>query len=160
MSSLKTFNELLEPLLQFMKTLDLSDPAGCEAVLERAFPYGGDQLNKIGEAFQQGVDEGWLCDREGGGVNYSRVRKSENEGSFSVDAVRMNCAGPGHAHPKGEIDLCFSVEGKPSFDGHEATGWHVYAPNSWHVPTVQNGTSNILYFLPDGAIAFGPRPSE
>jgi hypothetical protein len=158
MSPLENFNTLLDPLLQIMKTLDLSDPAACEAALAKAFPFEGEQLKKIGDAFQQGVDEGWLCDREGGEVNYSRVRKPEHDGAFSIDAVRMNCAGPGHTHPKGEIDLCFPVLGTPSFDGNDATGWHVYAPGSWHVPTVQNGTSNILYFLPEGAIDFGQRP--
>jgi hypothetical protein len=66
--------------------------------------------------------------------------------------------GPGHTHPNGEIDLCFAVSGAPRFDGN-APGWTVYPPNSWHVPTVEGGVMDILYFLPGGAIRFEPKPT-
>ena len=68
----------------------------------------------------------------------------------------MNGPGLAHTHPNGEIDLCFAMDGDPRFDGHPE-GWVVYGPGSWHVPTVTGGTMAILYFLPSGAIAFGPQ---
>ena len=66
-------------------------------------------------------------------------------------------AGMAHTHPGGEFDLCFAVSGSPTFDGRPE-GWTVYAPGSWHVPTVQGGVMDILYFLPAGAMKFGPQP--
>ena len=59
-------------------------------------------------------------------------------------------------HPNGEVDLCFTVDGNPTFDGN-APGWTVYEPGSWHVPSVADGVMDILYFLPGGAIKFGPK---
>ena len=70
----------------------------------------------------------------------------------------MSAPGPGHTHPNGEIDLCFAVDGAPTFDGHPP-GWTVYPPGSWHVPTVAGGVMDILYFLPGGAIRFEPQPA-
>jgi hypothetical protein len=35
----------------------------------------------------------------------------------------------------------------------------VYPPKSWHVPTVEHGVMDILYFLPGGAITFEPKPA-
>lgn len=45
---------------------------------------------------QTGVSEGWLCDREGGGIRYGRIFKSTPElHGFSVDVVNMqDIAGP------------------------------------------------------------------
>jgi len=68
----------------------------------------------------------------------------------------MTEPGPGHAHPRGEVDLCMAIEGDPRFDGRKE-GWTAYAPGSWHIPTVQGGRMAILYFLPGGEIRFGPR---
>jgi hypothetical protein len=68
----------------------------------------------------------------------------------------MSGVGPGHTHGNGEIDLCLAVGGTPRFDGH-GPGWVVYPPGSWHEPTVTGGAMDILYFLPGGAIQFGPR---
>ncbi|HJL17019.1 MAG TPA: DUF4863 family protein, partial [Sandaracinaceae bacterium LLY-WYZ-13_1] len=77
----------------------------------------------------------------------------------SIDCVHMDRPGPGHTHPNGEIDLCFAVRGEPTFDGHPP-GWTVYPPGSWHVPTVEGGVMDILYFLPGGAIRFEPNPND
>ena len=71
----------------------------------------------------------------------------------------MDGSGPGHLHPDGEFDLCFPIAGSPLFDGN-SPGWTVYPPGSWHVPTVTGGRMGILYFLPNGAIHFGSRPSQ
>jgi Domain of unknown function (DUF4863) len=104
---------------------------------------------------QAGVAEGWLCDREGGGIRYGRIFKPAPDlHGFSVDVVDMhNVAGPHHAHPNGEIDLIMPVEGDASFDGRPA-GWLVCPPGSAHRPTVSNGRALVLYLLPEGRIDF------
>ena len=107
------------------------------------------------EACLQGVREGWLCEREGGGIRYGRVFKPEDAlHRFSVDVVDMqNIAGPHHTHPQGEIDLIMPLEGNAVFDGHPA-GWCVYPPGIPHHPTVANGRALVLYLLPEGQIQF------
>jgi hypothetical protein len=102
-----------------------------------------------------GVEEGWLCEREGGGIRYGRVFKAEDAlHRFSVDVVDMqNIAGPHHSHPLGEIDLIMPLEGDATFDGHPA-GWCVYPPGSAHNPTVAAGRALVLYLLPEGQIQF------
>lgn len=148
---------LLQPILQVLAGLDPADPDAAARLSER-FPLGGPVMNELAVLFAKGVAEGWLCDRQGGpGISYSRIRKAGGEDDLSIDAVRMDRPGPGHTHPNGEFDLCFAASGQPRFDGREP-GWTVYAPGTWHVPTVTGGVMNILYFLPGGAIEFGPRP--
>ena len=90
---------------------------------------------RLREACRQGVREGWLCEREGGGIRYGRVFKPEDAlHRFSVDVVDMqNIAGPHHTHPRGEIDLIMPLEGNAVFDGHPA-GWCVYPPDRPHHP--------------------------
>lgn len=158
MATKEQFEALLSPILDVLASMDPADPKAALLLAER-FPVDSPSLRELADMFAQGVEAGWLCDRQGGaGVTYSRVRKAKGDGELSIDAVRMNGPGPGHAHPNGEFDLCFAAAGAPTFDGH-APGWTVYPPDSWHVPTVAGGTMNILYFLPAGAIKFGPKPS-
>jgi hypothetical protein len=106
-------------------------------------------------ACQEGVREGWLCNREGGGIRYGRIFKPAPElHGFSVDVVDMeNIAGPHHTHPLGEIDLIMPTEGDATFDGRPA-GWLVCPPGSGHRPTVAAGRSLVLYLLPEGRIDF------
>lgn len=103
----------------------------------------------------KGVEQGWLCNREGGGLRYGRVFKpSEGLHGFSVDVVDMqNIAGPHHVHPLGEIDLIMPIDEQARFDGHGA-GWMVYPAQSAHAPTVTNGRALVLYLLPQGKIEF------
>ena len=103
----------------------------------------------------KGVQEGWLCNREAGGLRYGRIFKpSEHLHGFSVDVVDMkDLAGPHHVHPLGEIDLIMPIEGDALFDGHGA-GWMVYPAQSAHSPTVSNGRALVLYLLPQGKIEF------
>lgn len=102
-----------------------------------------------------GVRDGWLCDREGGGLRYGRIFKPAADlQGFSVDVVDMqNLAGPHHAHPNGEIDLVMPLDAEATFDGRGA-GWLVYGPGSAHRPTVQQGRALVLYLLPQGRIDF------
>jgi len=119
--------------------------------------YGADSATYIAlkAACETGVAEGWLCDREGGGIRYGRIFKpAEDLHGFSVDVVDMqDLAGPHHTHPNGEIDLIMPIEGEALFDGRPA-GWLVCPPGSAHRPTVSNGRALVLYLLPEGRIDF------
>jgi hypothetical protein len=107
------------------------------------------------QACQSGVAQGWLCDRESGGIRYGRIFKPAPDlHGFSVDVVDMqDVVGPHHAHPLGEIDLIMPIEGEATFDGRPA-GWLVCPPGSAHRPTVAQGRSLVLYLLPEGRIDF------
>lgn len=104
---------------------------------------------------ESGVSEGWLCQREAGGIRYGRVFKPADDlQGFSVDVVDMtDIAGPHHAHPNGEIDLIMPIDELARFDGRGA-GWLVYPAGSAHRPTVSGGRALVLYLLPQGQIDF------
>ena len=106
-----------------------------------------------------GAAEGWLCNREGGGLRYGRIFKPADDlHGFSVDVVDMkDLAGPHHAHPEGEIDLIMPMDEGAQFDGR-AAGWLVYAPGTAHRPTVTQGRALVLYLLPKGRIDFTATP--
>ena len=118
---------------------------------------GTQTYTRLKAACQAGASEGWLCNREGGGIRYGRIFKAaEDLHGFSVDVVDMqDLAGPHHSHPNGEIDLLMPLEGDALFDGRPA-GWIVYPPGSAHHPTVSQGRALVLYLLPAGAIVFTP----
>jgi hypothetical protein len=117
----------------------------------------------LAEACRAGVAQGWMCQREAGGIRYGRVLKATPAThGFSVDVVDMaDVAGPHHVHPNGEIDLVMPLAGPDGvvaggdarFDGQGA-GWKVYGPGSAHRPTVTGGRALVLYLLPEGAIEF------
>lgn len=120
------------------------------------------QYGPHSEVFQQlsatceaGVHDGWLCNREGGGIRYGRIFKPADDlQGFSVDVVDMeSIVGPHHAHPQGEIDLVMPLSEGATFDGHGA-GWVVYGPGSQHAPTVSQGRALVMYLLPAGEIQF------
>ena len=104
---------------------------------------------------EEGVAQGWLCEREHGGIRYGRIFKASDAlHGFSVDVVDMhNIAGPHHVHPQGEVDLIMPIEGDALFDGRPA-GWYVCPPGSAHRPTVSQGRALVLYLLPNGEIEF------
>lgn len=110
---------------------------------------------QLKQACLSGVEEGWLCDREGGGIRYGRIFKpAEDLHGFSVDVVDMkDIAGPHHVHPHGEIDLIMPLDEAAQFDGRPA-GWLVCPPGSAHQPTVSGGRALVLYLLPQGSIEF------
>ncbi|MGJ7495386.1 DUF4863 family protein [Variovorax sp. RT4R15] len=116
---------------------------------------GTPTFENLKQACIDGVAEGWLCEREGGGIRYGRVFKAEDAlHRFSVDVVDMqDIAGPHHSHPNGEIDLIMPLEGEATFD-HRPAGWCVYPPGSAHHPTVASGRALVLYLLPEGQIQF------
>jgi len=114
-----------------------------------------DTYRGLQDSCRQGVAEGWLCEREAGGIRYGRVFKPADDlHGFSVDVVDMdNVTGPHHSHPQGEIDLVMPLQGDARFDDRPA-GWVVYGPGTAHRPTVTNGRALVLYLLPGGSIEF------
>jgi hypothetical protein len=129
--------------------------AELDAWLNREHGAASTTYQALKKSCETGVTEGWLCEREGGGIRYGRVFKPAPDlHGFSVDVVDMhNIAGPHHAHPNGEIDLIMPIEGDAQFDGRPA-GWLVCPPGSAHRPTVSNGRALVLYLLPEGRIDF------
>lgn len=123
--------------------------------LNTRFPPGSAEFDEIAAACKQAVADGWMCEREHGGIRYGRVLQPEPATrGFSVDVVDMNeVVGPRHAHPNGEIDMIMPLEGDARFDG-QGRGWLVYGPGSVHRPTVSGGRALVLYLLPEGAIDF------
>ncbi len=116
---------------------------------------GTDTYRELMASCRAGVADGWLCDREGGGIRYGRIFKPADDlHGFSVDVVDMqDIAGPHHSHPNGEIDLIMPIEADAQFDGRPA-GWLVCPPGSAHSPTVSQGRALVLYLLPQGRIEF------
>ena len=123
--------------------------------LNREHGAGSATYLALMQSCQAGVADGWLCDREGGGIRYGRIFKPADDlHGFSVDVVDMkDIAGPHHTHPHGEIDLIMPLDGDARFDGRPA-GWLVCPPGSAHRPTVTDGRALVLYLLPQGSIAF------
>ncbi len=126
-----------------------------QAHLNAAVPADGALFQQIEATCRQAVADGWMCDREHGGIRFGRVFKPDAElGGFSVDVVGMpTIKGPHHGHPNGEIDMIMPLDEGACFDGHPR-GWLVYGPGSAHHPTVTGGEALVLYLLPDGAISF------
>jgi hypothetical protein len=129
--------------------------ADLAAWLNDTYPADSQTFRDLADACRAGVAEGWLCNREGGGIRYGRIFKAlPDTHGFSVDVVDMkDIAGPHHVHPHGEIDLIMPLTEGATFDGH-AAGWCVYEPGSAHRPTVANGEALVLYLLQQGAIEF------
>ena len=126
-----------------------------DAWLNAACGPGSATFQALEASCRAGVAEGWLGDREAGGIRYGRIFKPAADlHGFSVDVVDMNdCAGPHHRHPNGEIDLVMPIDGEARFNGRPA-GWVVYAGGTAHSPTVSGGRALVLYLLPQGRIEF------
>jgi hypothetical protein len=127
-------------------TVDLADE------LNKKFPPDSGEFKAIQAACHRAIEDGWMCDREQGGIKFGRVLKDVD--GFSVDVVQMkDLVGPHHRHPNGEVDMIMPISADAKFDGAGA-GWVVYGPDSAHKPTVTDGEALILYLLPGGAIEF------
>ena len=129
--------------------------ADLDAWLNQTHGAGNATYRQLKASCEAGVAEGWLANREGGGIKYGRVFKPTDDlQGFSVDVVDMkDVAGPHHTHPNGEIDLIMPIDSDAQFDGRPA-GWCVYPAGSAHRPTVSQGRALVLYLLPQGAIEF------
>ena len=129
--------------------------AALDAWLNAEHGAGSATYAALKASCEQGVAEGWLCNREGGGIRYGRIFKPADDlQGFSVDVVDMaDIAGPHHVHPQGEIDLIMPLDEGATFDGRPA-GWCVDPAGSAHRPTVRHGRALVLYLLPQGQIEF------
>jgi hypothetical protein len=157
MSNREAATAVLLPIIEALTSIDASAP-DATAKANALLPLSDPRVQDARDLVERGLSEGWLAPREAGGVKFGRVAKPcEATHGFSIDAVEMTGPGPGHTHPNGEFDLSFCLDGEAEFEG-QPEGWVVLAPGSWHVPTVTGGRMGILYFLPDGAIEFGPKP--
>ena len=133
-------------------SVDLSDAAAARAALEAAFPFEGEACRALRASLLEAVEAGVICDRGKDPVRFSRLAKpGDTAHDLSVDFVWMSGPGIHHRHPRGEINLCFSVEGEARFDG-QPEGWVAFAPDTTHVPTVTEGKMLIVYFLPGGEV--------
>lgn len=129
--------------------------SGLAAWLNQEHGIGSETYRRLQQSCLDGVAEGWLCDREAGGIRYGRVFKPADDlQRFSVDVVEMeNIVGPEHRHPNGEVDLVMPLQGDALFDQQPA-GWVVYPPGSVHKPSVSQGKALVMYLLPEGSIEF------
>ncbi len=148
--SLEDFQSLIGEVTGAISGREVSGALADE--LNARFPADGATFKSIQAACEAAVAEGWMCDREMGGIKFGRVIKDID--GFSVDVVRMkDVVGPHHRHPNGEVDMVMPLSGDAEFDGSGA-GWVVYEPDSAHKPTVSGGEALVLYLLPGGAIEF------
>ena len=152
-AAIASFTDLIEQVAGLIGDDALN--GDLDARLNTAAGPDSDLFRTLAAACRAGVADGWLCDREHGGIKFGRIVKpSERTNGFSVDVVEMtDCAGPHHAHPTGEIDMIMPLEAGAEFDGR-GEGWLVYEPGTAHSPTVRGGKALVLYLLPDGAIEF------
>jgi len=145
---------LLDAPMAAAASVDPGDPTAARAALDQAYPFDGAEATALRAALLGAIEDGTICDRGEPALKWSRVAKPETTPhDLSADAVWMTGPGPRHKHPKGELNLCFAVEGDPKFDG-QPEGWVVFPPDSVHVPTVTDGRMLIVYFLPGGAMEF------
>lgn len=144
----------LAPICRTVAALDLEDAAAAEAALNAS--VSPESRAEIGSLLEAAFAEGWLAPKSGGpGVFFGRIAKASGATcGQSIDAVEMEGPALAHAHPQGEVSLCFARSGDPRFDGRPA-GFVVLPPGSRHVPTVTGGRMLIVYFLPGGAIEWG-----
>jgi len=147
------FRAVLSPIIEEARGREVN--SALAAHLNGRFPPEGPVYQAVKNACLAAIADGWMCNREGGGIKYGRVVKpTPDTHGFSVDVVDMtDVVGPHHAHPEGEVDLVMPLEGEAKFDGNGA-GFVVYGPGSAHKPTVTGGRALVLYLLPQGAIQF------
>lgn len=148
----------LKPIVDWIANKPLD--AELAAELNSEFAPGSAVYDSLAETLKDGVADGWLANREQGGIKFGRALKpSDALQGFSVDVVEMtDITGPHHIHPNGEIDLVVPLDQTAAFDGQGA-GWVVYEAGSAHFPTVTGGKAIVLYLLPDGAIEFTGKKS-
>jgi hypothetical protein len=135
--------------------------ADLQLFLNENFPPGGEAFDDLATLCRLGIDEGWLCDREQGGIRFGRIIKpGPDTHGYSVDVVVMtDIAGPYHGHPKGEIDMIMPESPDAKFD-NQGQGWMVCEAGSEHYPTVSGGKAIVLYLLPNGEIDFSLRAPD
>jgi hypothetical protein len=151
-----TLASMLAPVSTFVNGLDLSKPADAEARLAKEFPPEGPFVAAVRDRARAALAAGEICQKGENGMKFSRVAKPEADpGRCSIDAVHMDRAkGPFHTHLRGEVCLCLPDDATATFEGRRAT-WMVLPVGSRHEPRVDHGSMLILYWWPEGAVAWG-----
>jgi hypothetical protein len=146
---------LLAPISKFVVTLDLADAAAAEKKLNAQFPPSSPAIQQIRGAAEAALKAGAICNRGEANMKFSRVVKPPDDAAgCSIDAVYMHdSTGPVHTHTLGEVCLCFPQSGTPQFEGRGET-WVVMHSGSRHAPRVNGGAMLILYWWPQGAVAW------
>lgn len=135
--------------------------AALAARLNAAFPPDGPLFREIEARCAAGIEGGWM------GLAGEEVRKGArviepgpDTCGLSVDVVQLiDFTGPHHGHPGGEVCAVMTEGPEGRFDGNPR-GWAVYPPGSEHWPAGTGGRVRILFFLPDGAIAYTHREAS
>ena len=153
---MSTVIETFEPLLSFLQTQTVDTQL--QYTLSKKFPLSSALIQNIKSWCLHSINDGSVRMRGPKSLRFGNLlHQKRNEYGFRIDIVDMTGVGPGHVHPLGEINLCFTIEntgsGGTSFDGI-SEGWVVKQPGSWHKPTVRNGRMVIVYFLPKGKVQF------
>jgi hypothetical protein len=159
---------LLDPILARLASLELAacaTPAQIqviEATLEREFPHAGPHVQAVGDLIARGISAGTFADRGQDDARFSRVAKpSAATHGLSIDIVSMIGAGLEHTHPAGEVTIGFPADPTQTharacqFESRRPD-WVFLGPGSRHVPRVDGGRMNLLYFLPGGAVEWHP----
>jgi hypothetical protein len=153
----ETLTEALVPLARTLAAQKFSDRETTLAAAEAAHPFRGAYVADLRRRLAAAAESKTICERGEPPVYWGRVAKpSPATLDFSIDAVLMTGPGPGHVHPNGEFSVAFALDGDPRFDGRPE-GYVLEKPGSFHVPTVAGGKMLIVYFLPGGAMEFGPK---
>jgi hypothetical protein len=142
---------MLSRLKGDLVSLNLGKPELAVATLQSKYPLGGDYLVEVRRLCQRGVDDGWLgSSGQAASWTFSLCKPSKYF-PYSIEAARLAGTGPSHAHPKGEVTLCWALDGKPTFCSLDP-GWIVFAPGTKHAPVVGGGTMFLLHFFPNGEV--------
>lgn len=148
--------QLFAPILDFLS----NNPVDTQLAyrLSKRFPLSSSLIQQIRQWSIESVHNGTIRMRGPQSLRFGNLLHQKRSAfPFRIDIVDMSGVGPGHLHPLGEVNLCFTTTndgtGLTSFDGI-SEGWVVKQPNSWHKPTVRHGRMIIIYFLPQGKVIF------
>ena len=65
--------------------------ADLQSFLDESFPPGGEAFDDLAELCRQGIDAGWLCEREHDGIKFGRIiKQGPATNGFPVDVVLMD----------------------------------------------------------------------
>jgi len=156
MTAIEEARGALQRIAGFVAELDLANPDEAKARLDVALPLKA--LDDVRAIVLKANAEGTLTPNASPeGIRFGRVAKATTDSfDHAIDAVDIEGIGAEHTHPRGEVSLCFATAGDPRFDGWPE-GWVVKPPGSHHAPTVTGGRMVIVYYLPGGAMKWGPR---
>ena len=148
--------ETFAPILSFLQRQPVDTQL--QYTLSQKYPLSSTLIQDIKTWCLRSVNDGSIRMRGPNSLRFGNVlHQKRNDYGFRIDIVDMTGVGPGHVHPLGEINLCFTTDttdtGSTSFDGI-SEGWVVKQPGSWHKPTVRHGRMIIVYFLPKGKVLF------